>query len=42
MLTIAEAAGALGISESSFRTLVLPEIRVVCVGPRLKLVRSLS
>jgi hypothetical protein len=38
-LTIAEAAFALGISESSFRTLVLPDLRVVQAGPRLKLVR---
>ena len=38
-LTIAEAASALGISESSFRALVLPDLRVVCAGPRLKLVR---
>jgi hypothetical protein len=38
-LTIIEAAEALGISESSFRTLVLPNLRVVHAGPRLKLVR---
>jgi hypothetical protein len=38
-LTIVEAAAALGISESSFRTLVLPDLRVVHAGPRLKLVR---
>jgi len=38
-LTIVEAAASLGISESSFRSLVLPELRVVCAGPRLKLVR---
>jgi hypothetical protein len=38
-LTIVEAAKSLGISESSFRTLVLPELRVVQAGPRLKLVR---
>ena len=38
-LTLAEAAAALGISESSFRRYVLPELRVVSAGPRLTLVR---
>lgn len=38
-LTIGEAAAAIGISESSFRRYVLPELRVVQAGPRLTLVR---
>ena len=38
-LTIAEAAAAIGISESSFRRYVLPNLRVIQAGPRLTLVR---
>ena len=38
-LTIVEAATAIGISEASFRRHVLPNLRVVNAGPRLKLVR---
>jgi hypothetical protein len=38
-LTLVEAASALGVSEASFRRHVLPELRVVQAGPRLKLVR---
>lgn len=38
-LTIAEAAAAIGVSESSFRRYVLPNLRVVQAGPRLTLVR---
>jgi len=38
-LTIVEAATAIGISEASFRRHVLPHLRVVHAGPRLKLVR---
>ena len=38
-LTVAEAAEAVGISESSFRRYLLPELRVVAVAPRLTLVR---
>jgi hypothetical protein len=38
-LTLVEAASALGVSEASFRRHVLPELRVVRAGPRLKLVR---
>jgi hypothetical protein len=38
-LTLAEAAQAIGVSESSFRRYVLPELRIVQAGPRLTLVR---
>jgi hypothetical protein len=38
-LTLAEAAQAIGASESSFRRYVLPELRIVRAGPRLTLVR---
>jgi hypothetical protein len=39
-LTLAEAAAAIGISESSFRRYVLPDLRVVRATPRLVLVRT--
>jgi hypothetical protein len=38
-LTIAEAAAAIGVSESSFRRYLLPDLRVIQAGPRLTLVR---
>jgi hypothetical protein len=38
-LTLAEAAEAVGISESTFRRYVLPELRIVAVAPGLTLVR---
>lgn len=39
MLTIPEAASAIGVSEDTFRRFVLPELRVVRASPRLVLVR---
>lgn len=38
-LRIAEAAESIGISESTFRRYVLPELRVVAVSPGLTVVR---
>ncbi len=38
-LTLVEAATAIGVSESSFRRYVLPDLRVIQAGPRLTLVR---
>ena len=39
MLTICEAAHALGVSTDTFRRFVLPELRVVRASPRMTLVR---
>jgi hypothetical protein len=38
-LTLTEAAQSLGVSEASFRRHVLPDLRVVQLGPRLTVVR---
>lgn len=38
-LSIAESAGALGMSEDTFRRYVLPELRVIQASPRIVLVR---
>lgn len=39
MLTICEAAHALGVSTDTFRRFVLPELRVVRASPRMTLIR---
>lgn len=39
LLTICEAAQAVGVSTDTFRRFILPELRVVRASPRLTLVR---
>ena len=39
LLTICEAAQAVGVSTDTFRRFILPELRVVRASPRLTLIR---